>query len=554
LIPHWEKKPAINGVVLSNLREFIFAGEVGSIKKYIYAWKTEGTLTPVWFSDQRIAIDCGDWSSRQTYIDINEINVQSINHCLKDKAKIALTENDGNKLFPIGNQDIMLSTSLTVILGARSTGKTHTLDAISESFDNAKYIRQFELLELDENGAAENFEMDKKTDRSRFVEKYLHEFKLAVEDVADVDTDSDEAAVDNYIMSLIKHASEQDRADAYSRAHLFNSDSFSERKLDNLMELINATELLLSNQEFKETIGKYLSRDSLVGLYIDFIEQYQSGYELNLKYRWVNSLAMSITRALQQRSANTPIGNLDSYEIMLNKAKVKRFNDLCKAVRIPKKIEISEIGKYKTVADIQPYSRAQELRTQSGRRGLSFSNAYAKYNDSYNYLLELKQIGGLSSAECYKYFVKIDYKILNSLDLEVSGGERAEFNLLKNIQDALKHDILLIDEPESSFDNVFLREGVNSLIKEISKNIPVVVVTHNNTVGASVKADYFLYTKRDTVNGSAVFSIFSGYPSDKELHDNSGNSIKSYDVQVNSLEAGEPSYHERRSLYEALKD
>ncbi len=43
--------------------------------------------------------------------------------------------------------------------------------------------------------------------------------------------------------------------------------------------------------------------------------------------------------------------------------------------------------------------------------------------------------------------------------------------------------MLLIDEPESSFDNIFLKEDVNSLLKEFSQEMPVVIVTHNSTIG-----------------------------------------------------------------------
>jgi len=51
----------------------------------------------------------------------------------------------------------------------------------------------------------------------------------------------------------------------------------------------------------------------------------------------------------------------------------------------------------------------------------------------------------------------VDYKILNEYGLEVSGGQQAEYNLLSSIQNARNFDILLIDEPESLFDNIFLK-------------------------------------------------------------------------------------------------
>jgi len=49
----------------------------------------------------------------------------------------------------------------------------------------------------------------------------------------------------------------------------------------------------------------------------------------------------------------------------------------------------------------------------------------------------------------------------------VSGGERSEFRLLQEIKDAQNYDFLLIDEPESSFDNMFLKSDVNQIIREI---------------------------------------------------------------------------------------
>jgi len=70
-------------------------------------------------------------------------------------------------------------------------------------------------------------------------------------------------------------------------------------------------------------------------------------------------------------------------------------------------------------------------------------------------------------SELYKLFAKISYRILNRDGFEVSGGERSEFRLLQEIKDAQNYDFLLIDEPESSFDNMFLKSDVNQIIREI---------------------------------------------------------------------------------------
>src|SRR5690554_6502785 len=94
----------------------------------------------------------------------------------------------------------------------------------------------------------------------------------------------------------------------------------------------------------------------------------------------------------------------------------------------------------------------------------------------------------IPDSALYRFFVKIEYEILNKDGYPVSGGERSEYRLLQEISDAQSYDLLLIDEPESSFDNVFLNDNVNQLIRDIARTMPVIVVTHNNTVGASIGA------------------------------------------------------------------
>lgn len=108
---------------------------------------------------------------------------------------------------------------------------------------------------------------------------------------------------------------------------------------------------------------------------------------------------------------------------------------------------------------------------------------------------KLKSINELPEVEYYKYFSKVEYNILNQYGFKVSGGERAEFNLLSELNDAYHYDMLLVDEPESSFDNLFLKDRVNRVLKEISTQLPVILVTHNSTVGGSIKADYIIHTK-----------------------------------------------------------
>ena len=154
----------------------------------------------------------------------------------------------------------------------------------------------------------------------------------------------------------------------------------------------------------------------------------------------------------------------------------------------------------------------------------------------------------------YTLFAKISYRTLNIDGAEVSGGERSEFRLLQEIKDAQNHDILLIDEPESSFDNMFLNSDVNQIISEISESMPVVVVTHNSTVGASIGADYLLYARKESEGDDVVYKLYSGYPTDRRLTSLDGKTMINHEIMLNSLEAGYNTYNDRRRGYEAIKD
>lgn len=184
---------------------------------------------------------------------------------------------------------------------------------------------------------------------------------------------------------------------------------------------------------------------------------------------------------------------------------------------------------------------------------VSLVEAFKSYDSPYDFIQKLKDTT-VESTSFYKYFVKVEYKILNSLGTVVSGGERTEFNFLSKVKDAMMYDILIIDESESSFDNIFLKEEVNTLIKEMSKNMPVIVSTHNSTIGGSINPDYIIYTEKNIVNGEVVYNVYEGRPESKLLMTPAGDSIENYKITMNSLEAGEIAYNNRKQGYDLLKN
>lgn len=549
LVPHYDKKPNIKVETLAKLGDNIFCGEVTSIRKFKSCISESDKLVPVIFSDCRFVEDMLIYPTRQTYIDAEDDSLRAIKGCLFDKNKVYLSKEEGNEFFQATDDGIILSTGLNVVIGERSTGKTFTLEKIISGFENVKYIEQFSLLQNDE----EKFKELVTTRHSLVSENYLKEFKDVIYDVNEIDIKSNNQNIERYIESLKKFASESDKLDSFSKCKLYNETKFELDDLENLKELITATQLLLDNTEFKILINRHISENSLKELLLDLIVNYKLKYAKNLERGFINDLTERIRDDLKIRSSSTSIEELDFSKIQLDKIKVKKFNELVKKIQTEKIIDSKEIRGFKVVAKTKKFTGAIQLQKKSKSK-LAFSESFENYEKPYKYLVSLNNIA-IEETDYYKYFVDIEYKTLNKHGFPVSGGERSEFNLLHEISDALKHDILMIDEPESSFDNIFLKNEVNELIKEISKEIPVIVVTHNSTIGASIKPDYLLYTQKEISGDEIIYNVYFGHPMNKVLKNAEGKEIQNIDILFNCLEAGEDAYYERKQkAYEILKN
>ena len=552
LIPHCEKGPSIKGRDLVDLLPYICAGEVDSAKKFVRAIKDDSKLCPVLFSDSRMKEGLKNLPSRQTYVDCGEISLEALKACIRDKGKVFLSREDANELFQVFDDGQHISTGLNVLLGDRSTGKTYTLDRLSEIFDGAKYIRQFELVQKDEDADEKAFKTDIQRRRSRFVDDYLSGFRSVLDDVAQVDTKKNDRDVDTYVTSLLNSAEEADRRDAFSRVRLFDEIEFSISNSDGLKKLIASVIHLAENVEYRETIEKHIEMASLKTLARDLIEQLWDKVDEDRDRKYVNAIIRDVKDGLKMRTAATQVENVDLYRIAIEERKVSRFNSIVTALQEDAIIFDENVQGFRIVASKGRYSQASEL-VAAIKTKAAFKEVLNQYGNPYAFLMALLDHDKVDEADIYKLFVNISYRILNRDGSDVSGGERSEFRLLQEIKDAQNYDLLLIDEPESSFDNMFLKSDVNQIIRDISRSMPVVVVTHNSTVGATIKSDYIIYAKKSKEEGELRYHLYSGHPTDKQLWSVDGLAISNYEVLMNSLEAGRDAYEGRRVDYEAIE-
>ncbi|HHF2885653.1 phosphotransferase [Vibrio diabolicus] len=553
IIPHYDKKPSLSKRSLSELSDYISVGEVDSPKKFIRLCKDDSELTPVLFSDVRIKEGLRTFPPRQTYIDCGEVTLKSIKSSLRDRTKVALSESDGNRLFQVFDDGLHLSTGLNIILGMRSSGKTVTLNRIHQECENVKYIPQFSLVQRDDASYDREFNQGLAREKSNFSDKYLSAFKGVLDDVIDIDIEQNRRKVSDYLDSLMKLADDAGKRDAFSKSSLFNESLFDITDDKGLSDLINSTRLLIDNTEYRAVIDKHVNLNGLKALICELIKIFRSKSLDRKKKGVVNDIVRDVKNKLQLRSSSTQIKDVDLYKVISEHQKVKRFNEITKLLQEGKVIQKEYVQNFTVICKQRPFNGAGEVKNVSGVK-TAFKDAFDQYLSPYNYLVELRNNEALTPSELYKYFTCIEYEILNKDGFAVSGGERSEFRLLQEIKDAQNFDYLLIDEPESSFDNLFLKGEVNQILKDLSKTMPVVVVTHNNTVGASIKPDYIVYTSKEIEDGKIIYRRYSGHPSNVHLSSVDGKSIDNFDITMNSLEAGENSYNERRGGYASIKN
>lgn len=368
IIPHYQKKPSISKDTFEQLRTFIDAGEVDSPKKFVRMAKDENEITPVLFSDVRIKDGLRKFPPRQTYIDCGELTISAIKHSLSDRSKVALSKSDGNKLFQIFDDGQQLSTGLNIVLGARSSGKTVTLNRINEECKNVKYIPQFSLVQRDDSNYEKEFNEGVARKKSNFVDRHLAPFKAVLDDVTTVDLVSNRRRVDEYLETLLKQAEEVSKRDAFSKVTLFNESQFEISEEKGLTDLITSVRLLIENIEYRDVIDKHINVEGLKALACDLIESLWEKTLSSKKKNVVNEAVRDVKSKLKLRSSSTQVKDVDLYKVMIEHQKSLKFNLIAKELQTEKIIHEENIQGFKVVCKQRAFNGAGEVKNVSGKK------------------------------------------------------------------------------------------------------------------------------------------------------------------------------------------
>lgn len=560
VVPHYDKSPKIQDSVIKRLHEHIFCGEVQSPKKFEYCIKDASKLTPVLFSDFRnydydaVPSKQKTFPVRQTYVDCVDVTLPNIKLALMDKTKVSLTPSKFSEDFQVLSDGTIASTGINVLLGQRSSGKTYTLDTIRNTYDEntINYIKQFSLVEGSDQ---DRFEQTTAREKSDFTASYLEELKNVVEKVSKIDLQLQKRTVSEYITSLISYAKNQDKNDAYSKIRLFSETALPSEEVNDLKRLVQSVVNLLENTTYKLIVEKHLTTEHLIALFNELNNLYEKKKMANKIIDETNLIVKTIRDILGKKSAVPQPTDCDMISYARDSFIVNQFDDLVDLVKTEKNI-LSEpaFGTFKLIGKCSRIKGVNDLKKQIKDTQVS-KDDYERCSTPYELLQFLLKDGVLKSkTEAYKAFWKIEYEIVNNYDKPLSGGEKAEYNLLSKLKNSQKYELILIDEPESSFDNIFLKSNVIQIIKDLSLKSTVFIVTHNNNLGVLIKPNRLLYTEKQITPMGVEYKIYSGKYDAKELETTKGEKTSNYKALLNTMEAGEIAYDERKAIYETIKN
>lgn len=547
LIPHYKKKPAMQTATINKFEGNLDCGEVRSAKQFEVVAKQSGKLVPVLFSDIRISDDLKVFPIRNTYVDINEFEFSVLKIALSDKNKVFINDSKNDYEFEILPDGTTASSKLNVIIGKRSSGKTFNLDRINASRDdnNIKYIKQFSLTG---NSEITKFNELVKNEQTLLIEQYLAPFKNLTDNVLEIDQFFD-TGVDSYLTSLKEYAENQSLKDSYSKSKLFTETCFNANDNYDTRDVIEATLKLLETDHNRKLVDEYLEPLNLKELLKALLNKREIEYRQFKLKEEVDKIIESTKLKLSEKSSLKSIKDVDLYEIQKKRVIIDKYNELCNHLKCKSLIETLDIYRFKVELNKTKFKNATEVKRTLDTK-IPLVEAFKFYDKPFSYIKELEKIQ-IDKSKIYKAIVNFKIIVLNERNTELSGGERAEYNLLHELKSADNYDVLLLDEPEASFDNPFIKTYIVDIIKKISNKTTVFLSTHNNTLGMLLKPNKIIYTEACDNN---IYKVFTGDFGAKYLKSKDGEIRNTYDHVMDVMEAGETAYKERSTVYESIKN
>lgn len=561
IIPHYKKDKHLDSVTLEKIRKStgIDALEVSNEQRWLQEIDT--TEEPlVVFSDSRPGFKMpeSDKESKDiryrygwTCLEVDQLTIAAIKRAFASKRNVSLFEGEGTfRILPSG---LPASRRLNIIIGERSTGKSVTLKRIADSFDDGEvfWIHQFDIAS---KASEKEFDKTIKEDDQRFFREYFKPLQEMINDYTQEDYEQIEDAAKNYLDELIVYA--KSPANDCSKLPVYNCQLYlfdlEDAGIKHDVNLLKAIKLLYSDERRAEVIDGIVGLDNIAKLYAQIHGLLRESIENKKQKEIVNNICESIQDALRGKTSRKPLPSQAPVRELFKYAyKEHLLSETMDMLSDKKKLQSEPVAKFQ-----KRRTRRRIVGATEGKKGLptnikqdpGIGSLYKDEGDIKRTLWALRNLENSSIPYACDLLFCIETEIIETESgSKLSGGQRAEYILLNELNKAKGKDIVLIDEPESSFDNPFLNTAVSQMINDLADATPVFLVTHNNTLGVSISPDWVILTTFD--KGIGRYDIYSGCFTSDQLRNLDAHEVSMSEVLLFTMEAGENAYIERAKRY-----
>lgn len=550
VIPHYEKAPAISEENLRLISNYVCACETSSLKKALrYNKLPDQRWSFVYFTDYRFGSESIDgqrpaYRPGGVYVRTDSTSFGAIHRALRGR-EVSLAQ-DGSQsleLYP----GVTSTEGVNLILGRRSTGKTFTLERVRSlcDDDDVYYIKQGDLVDASK-------EADFYSSLNRQFEsvraKYYEPLEVLSEEMERCGADGERSAdVSRYLKQLKSYAETKVQNDTFSNSALFKRRPIPDVNCAEGWNVIKAVCTILDSDDYAEDLEETVGRSRL----LEFLKRVSSdvrGREIDEQAVKAANKATNAVKARLSQSSVDPYPEPELVDVFRKEAFADAFSSLvstCWKERVVANDNYSHFQKYTLVAERKKFSNANDIKKAMHiPQGVILNNITRKPSRDYiNRLLELDGRPAITRG-----LFSLTVEVRDERGSLLSGGQRTECVFLGRLTEAIGKPVVLIDEPESSFDNLFLDGPIANQIRKLGKRSIVFVTTHNQVLGFGLKPNKVFITSYD--DKSKAYQIHCGDLEDEDLCGKEVPSIPTKSTVMEILEAGKKSYESRQSYYE----
>lgn len=497
---------------------------------------------------------------KNTFIQTHDIDFSQIKRVLKNKDSISILRDISDIVqIEVDDEVVNVATGLNLIVGRRGTGKTYFLKKVHEQYteENIMEIAQFESAQQTKNYLNEK----KASSRNEVRDTWQQKNRKQWETIKSHYEDKVEDELDIYLTELKRYANQKSETGYADKVSLFKETEFEINKYQSLKDALQGLHEVLTTDDLWKIVDNIEKRKIFIDVYNQLRTKLIHLTIMNKTYNVVNQIMKSVKQTIEKHTGvkQPPSISLQkNFQYNLEKELINKF--MLQATALSNESE-EHIGGYIVKTLKKPWKSASEFKSQfTAPKGTSVDADLIKpyiandFDNFFNNLFSPKyceKYSITSASDVVKYSVNFETQLKTESGAKASGGQEVAFGLMLKLNDAKNKDIVLVDEPEASLDNIFIRDELVSQLKELSKTTTVFVITHNSTLGTLLKPDRLIVTKYD--DKSDKYTILSGDYTSHKLENTTGLEIPSYNDFVDAMEAGINTYKTKGEQYENLR-